>query len=229
MSGCTCTGGATHAPSCPLYTQVVGPDGASALGDGCSAPAQVHQPVLGIGCTLGPRIQGLNDLAGKLVAGLGLNPYRVFLVWEERGPDGEYHEVRKVELMPVEVVDMKGIRLDVSAAGTNNSGELRVQRISAGQVSEGALLGQLDGKPWNGDGQRFFYEIVKHTFCETEPKPARNRFAPKSLPHLSLMKAPIGYSITLIDQQMQRDANGKDQTVTTGEQPTANWLNKLRS
>ncbi|HMV66377.1 MAG TPA: hypothetical protein PKA64_05970 [Myxococcota bacterium] len=228
-AGCNCNGGPAHAPTCPLYTQVVGPDGASALGDGCRASDPVHAPVLGIACGLGVRVLAVSDLAGKIVSRLGLRPYRVFLVWEERGPDGEYHEVRKTELMPAEVVDMKGVSLDVGAAGTNPEGEVRIQRISPLQVTEDALMGMLDGRTWNGDGQRFFYEVVRHRLCESEQAPTRWRFTPKSVPHLSATKAPLGYSITLVDQSMQRDPQGRDQTVKVGEQPVGSWLSKVRS
>ena len=230
-AGCTCLGGVVHAPSCPLYTQVQGPDGASALGDGCRADEAVHAPVLGIACGLGVRVLEIQAQAGRLVSGLGLRPYRVFLVWEERGPDGEYHEVRKVELMPAEVVDMKGVKLQVGPAGTNPEGEIRVQGVSPLQVTEDALLGQLDSRAWNGDGQRFFYEVVRHRLCDGESLPARWRFTPKSVPHLSTAKSPLGYSITLTDQSMQRDPAGRDQTVAVGEPAvqTPSWLAKLRS
>lgn len=213
---CACTGGG-HDPACPYFGTVVGVDGASAPGQGC-APGPGNAAVRGIACSTGVKIQRVVDRAYRLVSRLGFQPYRVFLVWELRSPDQSYRDLRRVELMPVEVADLKGRKIEVTRTGIVNPGEVRIQRVSPNQVTQEELLGYIDGQPWNVPGGRFFYEVVLHERCNPgAPGNTRWRFGPASMPHLSTMNDPLGFSIDLTDQLEQRDSAGNDRSVEVGE------------
>ena len=55
-------------------------------------------------CSIGVRFQPTLDSARRVVHTLGLRPYQVFLVWQERNRDRTWREVHRCELMPVRVV-----------------------------------------------------------------------------------------------------------------------------
>lgn len=223
---CGCTGGG-HDPTCPFYGNIVGVDGASAAGQGC-APGTGNAPVFSVSCSPGVRVQAAVDRAYRLVARLGFTPYRVFLVWELRAPDQKYYDVRRVELMPAQIVDMKGLKVELDRNGLDLPGTVRLQRVSPNQTTEGELLGHLDGKPWDQPGARFFYEVVQHERCAGQAPPKRWRFFPGSAPHLSTSKDPLGYSIDLTDQK--RDGAGRDQSLDVGETERQNsYLDVLRT
>lgn len=215
---CGCT---PHDPSCPDYLNAVGPDVGVLAADGCGADAEGNAPIHSIKCSLGVALQGVIDPIRRLKTELGFTPYRVWLVWEEQGDDGHYRDVRRVELQPVEVEKLDEVALTVGPGGSQPEGQIRLVRISPRQVRQDALLGRLDGRPWNGDRQRFFYDVVARDQCAGAAEPTRFRFAPAAVPVLSRSKSPIGWSIKLTSQMPARGRHGEDRTVTLGEPPPA--------
>lgn len=232
MSGdaCTCGCSGSHAPGCPALNSVA-PQVGVITANGCGGD-EANEPVVSIGCSLAADIFDVLDPVRKLETELGMTPYRVWLVWELRGPDSEFRDVRRIELQPVKVVGLRDMNLGLSAGGMRPEGAIRIERISPRQVNEDDLRGLMDGKPWSEDGQRFFIEIQVRDLCggggRTPPKPMR--FAPAGPPELRTVKRPIGFSMTLVDQSMPRGRIGEDQTAAlNAPPPTASRWSNLRS
>ena len=219
---CGCDGGA-HTPGCPSYRDLVGTDIGIVQGDGCGAD-ELNAPA-SVGCgSLGDAVQELADLGASIVSEAGLSPYRVFLVWEKQTPEGEFVDVLRIELQPAEVYGLLDTQVVIGAGGRRLEGAIQVRRISPRQVSEDDLMGNLHGRAWDGDGERFFYEVVDQARCEGKAAPARQRFTPLSMPERRVSRRPVGYLINLTAQSVARGRHGEDRTTAIGEQPEqAKW------
>lgn len=225
--GCACSGGAAVLPGCggcggsgipPLATRPA-PDVGVLAGSACGATPGANSPVPDVSCSLGVDLQGIYDEVMHLKTELGFTPYRVFLVWEEQGHDGVFYDVRRIELQPVEVRGVTDVSLELGPGGLQPEGELLIAGISPRQVSQDDLLGRMHGRPWSGDKQRFFIEVMPRDECAGQPEPTRWRFGPSSMPRLTRDRDPLGWSIKIMSQMPSRGRRGEDRTVTLGEPP----------
>jgi len=217
MGGCGCGCGGGHEPGCVHYASLIGTDVGMLQGDACGAGA-ANAPVVDIKCSLAAGMFGLRDEMQRLKAQLGGTPYRAWLVWEQQGDDGEYRDVRRVELMPVQVKGISEVLLEVSASGLKPEGDAMLVGVSPAQVTADDLLGRLEGRPWDEAGCRFFVEVVQHQLCAGRAEPTRMRFTPRGLPELRTAESPAGWMIRLTDQSMPRGRHGEDRTLGHGEQ-----------
>lgn len=228
MSDCTdcaCSGGQAISVGCagcggtgiPLAATRPAPDVGVLAGDGCGATTRANGAVADVACSIGVDLQGIYDEVMHLKTELGFTPYRVFLVWEEQGEDGVYRDARRIELQPVAVKPLKDIKLELGPGGLQPQGEVMIEGVSPRQVTQDDLLGRLYGRPWSGDKQRFFFEVLPRDECPGRPEPTRWRFAPWSPPTLSRAKEPIGWSIKVSSQMPSRGRHGEDRTVELGE------------
>ena len=223
--GCGCGGG--HEPGCVHYEALIGTDVGVLSGDACGADAY-NAPVLGIACAPLIDLLGVHDMASRLKAELGGTPYRVFLVWETQADGGEeWVDVRRVELMPVEVRGINELVIEITPSGASFKGELMLTSISPRQVTQDDLLGRMEGRAWDGDHCRFFVEIVEHQLCAGRAEPTRLRCVPKGHPELRTSQAPIGRMIRLVDSGMARGRHGEDRTTKLGELPDRNKWDHL--
>lgn len=228
MGGCNCGCSGGHAPGCPHYEAIAGAYIGLRAGDACGADAS-NDAVLDIKCSFGVDLAGVVDQAGRLRAELGLVPYRVFLVWEKRVDGEEYVDVRRVELMPVEVRGMNEVRIVLGPDGRGPDGQILLVGISPRQVSQDDLLGNLEGETWDGDGERFFYEVVLHERCAGRVAPKPWRWTLDGVPELRVSRSPHGWMVRLTDQRAARGRHGEDQTTAQGEQePESSIFDGLR-
>lgn len=228
MGGCGCGCGGGHEPGCAQYQALIGTDVGMLSGDACGATFAGNAPVLDIKCSLAAELFGVRDEMQRLKAELGGTPYRAFLVWEKQGEDGEFRDVRRVELMPVQVVGLADVLLEVSASGVKPEGDVMLTGVSPAQVTADDLMGRLDGRPWDDGGCRFFVEVVQHQLCAGRPEPSRFRFTPRGLPELRTAKAPVGWMLRLTDQSMARGRHGEDRTLGHGDQEREDRWSVLR-
>ena len=218
--GCGCGGG--HLPTCVHYQDLIGTDVSALSGDACGAGAS-NLPVVNIACAPLIGLFGVQDMARRLKASLGGTPYRVFIVWERLADGGEeWVDARRVELMPVEVRGLNEVIIELTPSGSSFEGEVVLINVSPRQVTQDDLLGRMEGAAWDGDGCRFFYEIVQHQLCQGRAEPTRLRCVPKGHPELRTAKAPIGFMIRLIDSGIARGRHGEDRSIGAGEQPEHN-------
>lgn len=225
MCGCGCGGG--HEPGCVHYESLIGTDVGMLSGDACGAGA-ANQPVVDIKCSLAASMFGVRDDLQRLKAQLGGTPYRAFLVWEKQDESGEFVDVRRVELMPVQVVGLADVLLEVSPSGVKPEGDVMITGVSPAQVTADDLLGRIEGRAWDEAGCRFFVDVVQHQLCEGRAEPSRWRFTPRGVPELRTAKAPVGWMMRLTDQSMARGRHGEDRTVGAGEQPRESRWDALR-
>ncbi len=112
-------------------------------------------------------LQGTVDEARRVLHQAGFRPYRVFLVWQERDARQRYRDVRRVELMPVEISDISAMSWRSAPVGTHADGTVTLTQVSPAQVSEDDLRGR-----WQGgdppDGMMFFYEVRRIGRCAGE-------------------------------------------------------------
>lgn len=221
MSGCGC-GCVGHMPGCPQFKALQGTlIGMLGGTDACAADPEANGAVLSIACSFGVDLAGIHDVVGHLEADLGLVPYRVFLVWELRVDGEEFTEVRRIELMPVELRGLNEVRLVLAADGRVPEGKVLLVGVSPNQVTADDLLGHLEGRAWDGDGERFFIETRLHERCAGKTKPEAQRWTPDGVPELRVKRAPAGWMLRLTDQRIARGRHGEDRTTAIGEQPEA--------
>lgn len=215
--GCGCGGG--HEPGCVHYEALLGTDVGMLSGDACGAGSD-NTPVLDIKCAPLIDLQGVQDMALRLKAELGGTPYRVFMVWETLADGGEeWVDVRRVELMPVEVRGLNELVIELTPSGASFEGELVLLGISHRQVTQDDLLGRMEGRAWDGDHCRFFFEVVQHQLCVGRAEPTRLRCVPRGHPELRTAKAPRGFMVRVMDSGIARGRHGEDRTTKLGELP----------
>ena len=217
-AGCNCGCSGGHAPGCPHYEAMIGTYIALREGDACGT-SSANAAVLDIKCTFGIDLAGIIDDAHHLRAELGLVPYRVFLVWEKRVEGEEFADVKRVELMPVELRGLNEVKLVLGPDGRAPDGQVLLVGVSPNQVSQDDLLGHLEGRAWDGDGERFFYETTLHERCAGRSVPRPWRWTVDGVPELRVDRSPAGWMVRLADQRAPRGRHGEDQTTAFGEQP----------
>jgi len=167
-------------------------------------------------CSIGARFQPTLDSARRIVHTLGLRPYQVYLVWQQRTRQRTWEEVHRCELMPVRVVNPEGIELTSAVWGEEVQGGFTLEEVSPAQVDEDTLNGYLDGKDWaeKSTEREFFYEIQLHQRCPGAPLPnRRRRFIHAGLPYFNGQR--FYWRVELLDQKVSRSRNGIDQTIGT--------------
>lgn len=171
-------------------------------------------------CSLGVTLQPHIDLARRQIHSLGLRPYRVFLVWEKQQRDQTWKDVKRVELVPVELVALDTMDLELAEIGVNPEGAIRLTQISPVQVTEHDLAGKLDGVSLdrqNDPDQRFFYEVVKFQRCDGDPNPLRRRYVLGAEPYQKATH--FGWRVVIIDNAASRGPGGEDRTFVRDDVP----------
>lgn len=166
-------------------------------------------------CSLGVQLQPVIDSARRIAHELGLRPYVVQLVWQQRKKQTrEWSAVRTLQLTPVRVPDLDTLSIVLGQVGQYQDGKINVTEVSPAQVGEHDLLGYLDGKPWASDDandREFFFEIYMMRRCPGDPEPQRYRFTVASPPYFEATR--FEWSISLKPQIMERDGAGVDQSL----------------
>lgn len=181
-------------------------------------------------CSLGVSLQGALDRARRIPHTLGLRPYRVFLVWQQRDRDREWRTAVEMELIPVRLAALDSVDLSLSQAGLQPDGGINLTEVSPSQVTEDDLRGFLNGELWGSDtiDRQFFYEVRLHERCVSGdgvdsrilPKGTkRRRFIPGSEPYFD--GASHQFRVGLVDQEIARDRDGKDATIDRRQVTTA--------
>lgn len=178
-------------------------------------------------CSIGVQLQGAIDQGRRVVHTLGLRPYRVFLVWQQRGRDRIWQCVCELELVPVRIVALDNVDLELSSAGLQPEGMIALREVSPAQVTEDDLRGYFRGELWGKDtiDREFFYEVRLHERCRPEDLPAsmrhppggprRRRFVLGSEPHFE--GNVFEWRVGLVDQEIHRNRVGQDQTIDPGQ------------
>jgi len=167
-------------------------------------------------CSLGVRMQPTADRARRIAHRLGMRPYRVAIIWQERGSKREWREVYRVELMPVRVVAMDSVARELGELGNHAEGAMRVTEVSPQQVTEGMLRGQLPaGVQWGADthDREMFFEVQRFRRCPEDPENPRHRFVLGSEVHHDA--EGMQFSFVLQAQQVPRSPEGADRSLNT--------------
>lgn len=196
------------------------PDGwgtGAAQGSPCS-PGPANTPVTDAQyrCSLGVSLQGTVDGARRVVHALGLRPYRVALVWAERGARERYRAIRELELTPVQVTPVEDLEYGLTQAGRQVDGTLVVSQISPAQVQEWELRGKVNGGEDPPDDVEFFWEITRHPRCPDD-RVRPGRYTPVGLPGYD--GPGFQWVVTLAAQQNPRAPDGtpdRDQAFRPG-------------
>jgi hypothetical protein len=165
-------------------------------------------------CSLGVRLQGTLDRARRINHRLGMRPYRVTLVWQERARPRDWREVYRLELTPVRVIDMTEVGRDLGESGNYANGSIRLTEVSPAQVSENILRGQLPaGVQWGAEthDREFFFEVQRYRRCVGDAEPPRHRFVLGSEVHHD--GEQMFYSFVLVAQQVPRGPGGVDKSL----------------
>jgi hypothetical protein len=166
-------------------------------------------------CSLGVQLQPIIDMARHTVHELGLRPYVVQLVWQQRRKlTREWTAVRTLQLVPVRVPALDSLAIVLGQVGQYQDGTIGIDEVSPAQVGELDLLGYLDGKPWASDDandREFFFEMYMMRRCPGDPEPPRYRFTIASPPFFEATR--FEWSISLKPQIMERDGQGVDQSL----------------
>lgn len=172
-------------------------------------------------CSFGVRFQPVLDSARQIVHAMGLRPYQVFLVWQQRRRDRTWEQVHRCELTPVRVVNPEGIELTSAVWGEEVQGGFTIEEVSPTQVDEDTLNGYLNGEDWaeKSTEREFFYEIKLHDRCPGQPLTNRTRrFIHAGLPFLNGQR--FYWRVELLDQKVARSRSGVDQTIGTEYEDT---------
>lgn len=171
-------------------------------------------------CSVGVRLQSSIDGARRIAHTLGFRPYRVRLVWQQRGLNmsdprafGEFHSC---ELMPVKVLTMDSVEIVASNWGEDLIGGVAMSEISPQQVTEDTLRGHIDGHDWvaaDPQNREFFFEVALQVRCDGDLKSRRRRFIYGA--ESSLAADQFQFKISLVQQNVERSRDGVDQTIGT--------------
>lgn len=167
-------------------------------------------------CSLGVRMQPTADRARRIAHRLGMRPYRVAIIWQERGSRREWREVYRVELTPVRVVAMDSVSRELGELGNHAEGAMRVTEVSPQQVTEGMLRGQLPaGVQWGADthDREMFFEVQRFRRCPEDPENPRHRFVLGSEVHHDA--EGMQFMFVLQAQQVPRSPEGADRSLNT--------------
>lgn len=164
-------------------------------------------------CSVAIGIQTAVDEARRVNHELGLRPYRVFLVWQQRDRQRVWSEVTRLELLPVRIVSLDDIDLELAASGLQSAGRLMLRDVSPAQVNGDDLRGRLNDEAWGQDtiDREFFYEVRIFPRCPTSPEPRRRRFIIATEPHHS--GDNYEWRVGLVDQEIARSRTGADRSI----------------
>jgi hypothetical protein len=183
-------------------------------GPGQQLPANQPLGPNEVACSIAARIQTAVDRAEKIGPHrVGLRPYRVRLVWQERNHDHEWREVTSLELYPVLVLGLDDVDLQTEADGMTDIGRVRLRKVSPSQVDEETLRGNIRGIQWSQDTteREFFYEIQQLGRCVGEGEHRRHRFVLAANPHYDAEN--FQWRVSLHDQRQARTPSGRDVSV----------------
>lgn len=183
-------------------------------------PTDAHDPVTDEQhrCGVGVQLQPAVDAARRIVHDLGLRPYRVLIVHQERDSvDRVWRTVREREVTPVEAVGLHEVELTVTPAGVLPMGGVRLRKISPQAFTEDDLRGWLDGEPWASAeyDRQWFYEVRLHERCAGDGAARRRRFMIEGEPELKPMA--FEWRVRLTAASHDRDREGRDSTVAHDE------------
>lgn len=177
-------------------------------------PGQIPVTEAEYQCSLGVRLQPTIDRARRLSHRLGFRPYRVMLVYQERGRQREWREVYRLELMPCRVVAMDSVGRELGENGNYADGQMRLTEVSPQQVTEPMLRGQLPaGVQWGADthDRELFFEVQRMRRCRTDPENPRHRFVLGSEIHHDAEQ--MFFTFVLVAQQTPRGNGGEDMSL----------------
>lgn len=137
--------------------------------------------------SLGVELQcDIDDARREAYHVTGLRPYRVFLTWRRRNrnlpPNRPFQVIKRIELIPVNVVALDGTDLELTSVGLDAIGGLTLTQISPAQVGDTDLRGKLDGRDLVPSEEEFFYEVVHRPF-PGQSTPPRRRYILTGEPH----------------------------------------------
>lgn len=158
--------------------------------------------------------QSIADRARRIPARHGQRPYRVFLVWRERGSDREWRTIDEVELQPARLTGLDGQTLMLPAGSSIPVGGVLLRDVSSAQVDEPTMRGLRRGAEWSGKDREFFYEVRLREWTTGEPARPR-RFTPMGPPEYSA--AHFGWTIRLQDQLDPRGLQDEGVAPSTSE------------
>lgn len=173
-------------------------------------------------CSIGTQLQPTLDIARRVVHTLGLRPYQVFLVWQQRTRQRTWEEFRRCEVMPVRVSNPEGIELSSTVWGEDIQGGYTLEEVSPLQLDEDAVKGYINGVDWaeKSTEREFFYEIILHQRCPGAPlTPRRRRFTLSGEPFLNGQR--FYWRLELSEQKVSRSRSGVDQTIGTEREDTS--------
>ena len=173
-------------------------------------------------------IQGAVDAARRTAAEVGARGYRVYLVWTKRDSRLRAQELKRLELVPVNVSDLTEVDWDVTPGGSSADGAVRLTEISPNLVTEDDLYGRLDGEPDLPPGVEFMYEIVRRTRCSTEAAPAPQRFQIASVPHYDPVRLWWEVIVTSADASRAPEGTTPDRDQTRRHPRTRRPRSRVR-
>lgn len=188
--------------------------------DPCSpgpcGPTPANCPVVEpYACTIGAGVQFAVDAANRMLAGLGMRPYQVFLVWQTRDRlSRTWKEAHRMQMMPVNVLGLEDLALTLGENGLYKEGVVELLEVSPQQFpDEGTLVGYRSGENWaQADNDReFFYEVVHVRRCPGDPEPVRHRFTPAAPPFHDA--EGFQWRIKLKPQAVERAGDGEDRSL----------------
>ena len=158
-------------------------------------------------CSLGVSLQRTVDSARRIVHQMGLQPYRVKLIWAKRDSRERYQVIQEIELVPVQVDAVEDLSLDLTMVGRQLTGNLVLSKVSPAQVTEYQLRGKLEPDQDPPDDVEFFYEVSRIPRCVTDPPVAPTRFTQSGKPGWDA----LGYQwiVQLVAQQNPRGPEGQ--------------------
>jgi hypothetical protein len=183
-------------------------------GPGPQLPANTPLGSNTLACSMAGRIQAAVDRAEKVGPHrVGLRPYQVRLVWQERSAGHEWREVTALELFPVEVRGLDDVDLVIDSDGLTPIGRVTLRHVSPAQVDEETLRGNIRTIQWSQDTteREFFYEILQLGRCPGEAEHRRHRFVLAANPHYD--GEGFQWRVSLHDQRQARTPSGRDISV----------------
>ena len=182
------------------------------------------------------RIGRVADRARQVGVKLGMNPYRVVLVWEKyagevRGEGGPPRTVRELELLPTpSVKSLDAVTFSVFHAGTIPAGSIKLSGVSVACYTYDQLTGHVVPQPDpSGDPTRavdgahvdhidqpwdFYYELREDGRGDCPP--VRNRYRVLSYPVRDAVNAQWTVMLERVSEDRGRDGKSKYLSGTEG-------------
>ena len=171
-------------------------------------------------------IQGEIDVARRYRQVVGVQPYRVWMVWQQRDRHQVFQDVRRVELVPVTLSDaspLHGVSWQSTIDARRSDGDLLLTSISPNLVTENELKGLHQDKPVPADW-RFYYEVQRGPNCPGDTNRPRQRYTPSGVPEFTGTEWIIRVSV----QDNSAAPDGTDRTHDAPTSSNAPAFGKLR-